>query len=223
MKLLTVALVGLTAIAAVPQQTATGTIVGTVTTTEPAPKPIRSTIDQSVCGDAVPDESLVVSSGHVANVVVTVTNVPAGDASPADTLVANDKCRFVPRVSTLRPGGTLRMTSRDPMLHTMRAVGADGHRYFDLSLPVPNAVVTRPLQAAGLVTLTCSTHTWMRGYVNVSTELSAISGGDGTFRLDHVPAGGQQLRIWHETLKALPVAVTVVAGKTATVNVVLAK
>lgn len=223
MKLIACGVIGLALVAARPAQDATGTIVGTITTTDPAPKPIRSTIDQAVCGDEVPDESIVVANGRVANAIVTVTNVPAGDAAPADALVANEKCRFTPRVTTLRPGGTLRMTSRDPMLHTMRAVGADGHRYFDLSLPVPNAIAARPLPSAGIVTLTCSTHTWMRGYVNVTTELSALSGADGTFRLEHVPAGGQQLRIWHETLKALPVAVTVVAGKTATVNITLSK
>ena len=75
----------------------TGTIAGVASTREVTPKPIRATIDPAVCGSSVPDESIVVDgAGHLANVVVTVPGVKA--ASPAEVVILNDKCRFVPRV-----------------------------------------------------------------------------------------------------------------------------
>ena len=37
-----------------------GTIVGVATTKEAAPKPTRVTIDPGICGQTVPDESVVV-------------------------------------------------------------------------------------------------------------------------------------------------------------------
>lgn len=199
-----------------------GTVIGTITTTEGALKPIQATIDPSVCGSSLANETIAVDrSGHLANVVVTATGVKAQLA--AELAISNDKCAFVPRVSVLQPNGTLKMTSKDPVLHTMRAVGADGKAYFNISLPVPNMTVTKPLDGSGVVTLSCSTHTWMRGYLFVTDELSGISGRDGKFQLDNVPAGIVELRFWHETLKTDPVKVTVRDGQTVSVDVAMVK
>ena len=198
-----------------------GTIVGVVTTAAKAPAPLRVTIDPDVCGQTLPDESIAVdAAGHLAGVVVTVAGVkaPAPSAAP----VTNDKCRFGPRVSLVRPNGTIAMTSKDPVLHTMHAATADARALFNVSLPIPNMKISRPIDKPGVVTLTCSTHTWMRGYLFVTEELSAISGADGSFKLENVPAGAYEIRIWHEALKAAaPVKVVVKDGETATLNVTM--
>jgi len=200
-----------------------GTIVGVATTQEGARPPIRATIDPAVCGSSVPDESVMVAGGgHLANVVVSVPGVKA--SQPADVAFANEKCRFVPRVGLLRPGGAVKMMSKDATLHTMHAAAADGRAFFNVSIPVPNVTLSRPVDKAGLVTLSCSTHTWMRGFVHVTEELSAISGSDGRYRLEGVPAGKYQLRVWHEALKtAAPVTVVVKDGETVTVDLTLVK
>jgi len=199
-----------------------GTIVGTVTTREAAGRPIRVTIDQAVCGASLPDEAVVVdATGHLANAVVTVAGVKT--PAPAEAMVTNEKCRFVPRVSTLRPNGAVKMSSKDSVLHTMHAAGSDGRALFNVSLPLPNMTLSRPVDAPGPVTLSCSTHTWMRGYLFVTDELSAVSGPDGRFRLDGVPAGPVELRFWHETLKSVPVKVVVKDGATVSVDFVAVK
>jgi len=200
-----------------------GTIVGVVTTKEPAPKPIRITIDPNVCGQSLPDEAVVVdAAGQLANAVVSVTGVKA--PSPPDASVSNEGCRFVPRVGVVRPAGAVKIQSKDPVLHTTHAAQQDGKVLFNVGLPIPNLQLTKAVEKAGVVTLTCSTHTWMRGYLVVSDELSAVSGADGKFRLDGVPAGPHELRVWHESLKAAgPVNVTVKDGETVTVDVTLIK
>lgn len=200
-----------------------GTIVGVASTKELAPRPIRATIDPSVCGQTVPDESVVVdAAGHLANVVVTVPGVKA--QQPAEALFANEKCRFVPRVALMRPGGAVKMTSKDATLHTMHAAGADGKAFFNVSIPMPNITLSRPVDKPGVATLTCSTHTWMRGYLHVTDELSAISAADGKFRIDGVPAGIHTLRVWHETLKiSVPVKVTVKDSETVTIDLTMIK
>lgn len=200
-----------------------GTIVGVATTKEAAQKPIRVTIDPGVCGQSVPDETIVVDgSGGLSNVVVTVPGVKA--QHPAEASFSNDKCRFVPHVAFMRPNGAVKMTSKDATLHTMHAAAVDGRAFFNISIPVPNLTLSRPIDKAGIVTLSCSTHTWMRGYLHVSEELSAMSGADGKFRIEGVPAGTYTLKVWHEALKvAAPVKVTVKDGETATVNLSFAK
>ena len=200
-----------------------GTIVGTISTKETAAKPIRVTIDPDVCGQSVPDESVTVdAAGHLANVVVTVTGVKV--PAPVDAAVGNEKCRFAPRVSLLRPAGTVKMLSKDPVLHTMHAAAADGKVLFNVSVPIPNMTLSKPVDKPGVVTLSCSTHTWMRGYLFVTEELSGVSGADGKFRIEGVPAGSRELRVWHEALKVtVPVKVVVKDGETATIDVTMVK
>jgi plastocyanin len=193
-----------------------------ISTSEAARPPIRVTIDPGVCGSSVPDDSIRVSgAGQVSGAVVTVAGVKA--PAPAEAQVMNEACRFVPRVSLLRPKGAIKMTSKDPVLHTMHAAGGDGKALFNVSLPIPNMTLSRPIDRPGVVLLSCSTHTWMRGYLFVTDEVAAASGNDGTFRLENVPAGVQELRIWHEALKADPLRVTVKDGETTTVQVTLVK
>jgi plastocyanin len=214
-----IASVMLVASAGAARARAGGTITGTITTREAAGRPIRVTIDQAVCGTSLPDESVVVdATGHLANAVVTVSGVKS--PAPADAVVTNEKCRFEPRVSTLRPNGTVKMSSKDAVLHTMHAAGGDGRALFNVSLPLPNMTLSRPVDAPGAVTLSCSTHTWMRGYLYVTDELAAISGPGGKFRIDGVPAGTVELRFWHETLKSPPVKVVVKDGATVSVDFV---
>ena len=184
-----------------------------------AAAPLRATIDPEVCG-SVPDESVVVdAAGHVANAVVTVAGVRT--PAPAEVVLTNERCRFSPRVSVLRPNGTIKMTSRDPVLHTVHAAPDGGRVLFNVSLPIPNLTLSKPVDRPGLVRLTCSTHTWMRGFLHVTEDMAVVSGADGTFRLTGVPAGRQTLRIWHETLGARDVTVDVAAGQTATITIEL--
>jgi plastocyanin len=201
---------------------AAGIISGVTTTKEAGPRPIRVTIDPQVCGQSLPDESILVDAdGHLANVVLTIAGVKT--PAPAETFVSNEKCAFVPRVSIMRPGGALKMSSKDPMLHTMHAAAADGRAFFNISIPIPNVTLSRSIDKAGVVTLSCSTHTWMRGYLVVTDERTSVTGPDGKFQIDGLPAGTYDLRIWHETLKAAPMKVVVKDGETTTANVTLGR
>ena len=202
-----------------------GTIIGVVSTKMGARPPIRVTTDRTVCGANLPDESIVVdASGQLANVVVTVTGVQAG--APAEVLVSNEKCRFVPRVALVKPGGVIKVTNKDPgtVLHTTHAIRADGKDLFNIALPVQNMVLKQSSGTkTGPLKLVCETHTWMRGWLFVSDELSAISGTDGTFKIENVPAGSREIRVWHEELSGPAQKVTVEEGKTVTVNFTLTK
>ncbi len=206
-----------------PSAAQSGTISGVAVTAVPALRPLRVTADIKVCGTQLPDDAIAVGSGGgLANVVLTLTGVKVRTPHP-DPTVTNEGCKFVPRVQLARAGAPTRTTSKDALLHTTNAQQDGGRTLFNVGLPVPNLVVTRPLAGPGLVRLTCNTHTWMRGFIVVTDEIAAVSGPDGRFQLNGVPAGTYELKVWHEMLKAPPMKVTVAAGGTADVKITLAR
>jgi hypothetical protein len=199
----------------------TGTIIGIVTTRAGAPPLARVTIDQKVCGNEIADEAIVRdASGRVANAVLTLAGVKSSRNAPAAG-VMNERCRFSPHVQIVRPNATITTTSRDPMLHTTNAQISTGKVLFSVALPLPGIRITRPVAGAGVVRLNCNTHPWMRGWIVVTDEIAAVSGGDGAFTLTGVPAGTFELRVWHEVLQGASQRVTVTPGQTTKVAVVL--
>ena len=195
-----------------------GAIEGVVTTKARPVRPIRVTFDQKVCGTEVPDPSIAVNAaGQLANVVVTLVGVKA-KAPLREVTVLNEKCAFVPRVQVVAPNGTVKTSSKDPVLHTTVLQHPDGRQLFNVALPVPGIEISKPLPAAGILRVGCSTHQWMRGWIVATDEQSAITGADGRFTLADVPPGTYQLRMWHEALKGGVQSVTVTAGKTAEIR-----
>jgi len=195
-----------------------GTITGTVTTRAGARPPLRVTFDQKVCGNELPDESIVRSpSGALANTIVTLVGLKSKGMATAPTIL-NEKCRFVPRVQVARPQASVTTTSADPVLHTTNAQREDGRLLFNVALPVPGMKISKPTGDAGIVRVSCNTHPWMHGWLLVTDDTSVVTPADGTFALRNVPAGTYELRVWHEALKGAPRTVTVAAGQTAVVN-----
>jgi hypothetical protein len=71
----------------------------------------------------------------------------------------------------------------------------------------------------GMMRWKCDVHPWMRGYIGISKNgLQAISGSDGTFKIDNVPPGKYTLEAWHEKYGTKTQEVTVEAGKPAKVT-----
>ena len=196
--------------AAVSMGAQTGVIAGRVTTAVPGSiEPLTVTTNVDVCGETVPDESVLVDAeGGLANAVVTGVGLAAPTGAPP-ILVSNDGCRFQPRVQVSRPGEQIALTSADDVLHTSHAYAEDGRSLFNVAIPMPGLTITRQLTARGLIRLVCDTHTWMRGFVMASVDRAVVSAADGSFRIEDVPPGTYELRIWHEQLGVAFHAVTV--------------
>lgn len=194
-----------------------GSVSGAITTSARGAAPVRVTIDQKVCGSALPDEAIVVDAqGRLANAVISLIGVRR--SAPAEATVVNERCSFAPRVQVMRPDAIVKTTSKDAVLHTTQAQSENGRTIFNVALPVPGITISKPIGPAGTVRLGCNTHPWMRGWVIVTEFASAISGADGRFTIANVPPGTYELRVWHEVLKGAPRKITVTAGKQTEIN-----
>jgi hypothetical protein len=107
------------------------------------------------------------------------------------------------------------------MLHTTQAQLLSGATLFNVALPLAGINITKPLGSTGPVRLNCNIHQWMRGWIVITEEAAAISGADGRFTIDNVPAGTYELRVWHESLKGAPQKISVTAGKSTDVTFAL--
>ncbi len=202
---------------------ATGTIRGVVRMDNPpGPSTLEVNADQAVCGDAVPNEEIVVDAeGRVANAVVRLTGVawPEGVDAPK---IDNIGCQFVPHVQIAPTRSMLLVTSQDETLHSTHSYDDRQRTDFNIAMPFPGMEVNRPLRRPGVVRIECDSHGWMRAWIVVSNDLGAVSGADGVFTIEQVPAGTHELTIWHEVLGAIPQSVTVEAGQTTEVEFTLA-
>ncbi|HUK66179.1 MAG TPA: hypothetical protein VLV17_05080 [Anaeromyxobacteraceae bacterium] len=182
----------------------------------PSREDLPVTKDKVACGEHVVDESLLVAAGRLANVVVTVEGAKA---SPALHLTLDQKnCRFVPHVLVAPKGSTLEIVNSDPVLHNIH--GWMGIRTrFNVPMPEPHERVPVVLDRSGTVEVRCDVHAWMSAYVAVVEGPAAVSGLDGTFAIDEIPAGTYTLRAWHERLGERTLEVTIPAKGAAHVEI----
>ncbi len=204
-----------------PEAQTTGTITGQVTTSaQGASAPLPVTTDHDVCGQSVPDESIVVgATGGLAQATVTLSGTRS--AGGGETTVTNLGCRFEPHVQIVAPGTALQVTSQDSTLHTTHAYLDEEETLFNIAIPVPGLTITRQLVRPGRVSLKCDTHPWMIGHILVTDEIGAVTDAEGRFSLEGVPAGSYELAVWHETLGMSSQQVTVTAGESSDVAISL--
>ena len=99
------------------------------------------------------------------------------------------------RVGFLRRGDPFTAKSIEPLFHILRG---RGDAYFSQTLPEPGASVSRTLHKAGRVELSSGTGLyWARGDLFVADHpYYTVTGTDGRFILDRVPAGDFELVVW---------------------------
>ena len=70
-----------------------------------------------------------------------------------------------------------------------------------------------------MILVRCDVHPWMRAFIGVLPHaFFDVSGEDGSFDLQGLPAGEYVLEAWHETLGTRTLEVSVVAGQTASAD-----
>ncbi len=158
---------------------------------------------ETVCGREQPATALLIGPGAgIANAVVTV-DVASGlsRAVPDEPEVMEQRgCRFVPHVVVVGRGQPLVFRNANPVLHNVDARFEDGARWFDVGLPREGQTSAFTADRAGVARVVCDAgHPWESGFVHVVEHpYIAVTGPDGTFRIEGIPPGEHAVRVWHE-------------------------
>jgi cytochrome c oxidase cbb3-type subunit 2 len=202
-----------------------GAIRGRVRYDGPAPAAARLEVDvnQEVCGKRpIWSEELVLGpDAGLANVALVLQGAQPIAGPVKGGRLDQRGCVFAPHVQTLTVGAELKIGNDDPVIHNVHARLGE-RTLFNLGMPLRGIQLTRTLEVPGVVTLSCdSGHGWMKAYlVVVPHDAHATSDADGSFVIGGIAPGAHRLRAWHEKLGVVEQAVSVTAGRTATVTIV---
>ena len=156
----------------------------------PGRRPWTAPLDPA-CDAQVPDETVLVKDGKLANVLVRLTGALPRVAVPTVPVVIDQQgCTYRPRVQGAMAGQTIQIRNSDGTLHNVHSY-AGARTLFNRAQP-PGA---RPMDTTfppgtEVVKLKCDVHPWMLGWVVVGEHpWHAVSGADGRFELAGGPGG----------------------------------
>ena len=137
---------------------------------------------------------------------------PATPVAPlaGKATIGQQRMRFMPAVTVVAQGSTLRFTNLDRWDHHIRGTataregaGKAGGTDFEMRLAgatpeAPGGEAETTVAEPGAVLLGCHLHGSMRGHVFVTDSAYTTKTDDnGIARFDAVPEGTVQLRVWH--------------------------
>ncbi len=209
-----------------------GAIVGTVRFEGEVPKRKRvkvSGADKPCHAKPIPNDDLVVSKdGNIRWAVVSIKKINQGKAFPqADpenpVVLDQHGCRFRPHVVIVPQHQSLRILNSDGILHNVHLY-ARKNEPFNRSMPGRVKELDVTFDRSERIRVGCDVHKWMGSWIVVAKHpYYSVTGKDGAFRLENVPAGAYTLQVWHEKLGKQEQEITVSPGADAEVEFILKK
>lgn len=205
----------------------TASVTGTINFSGTAPDPVTVRLDRECSdlnSDTVTAQNVVVNdNGTLKNVFVHVSaGLPDGYNYPAPTTeVEFDQsgCMYMPHVFGVQAGQPIKIINSDPLLHNIHAM-PETNRPFNFGMPRQGDERTREFRVPEvMVFIKCDVHPWMGAYAGVVDHpYHAVTGDDGSFSLDGLPAGTYTIEAWHEEYGTTTQTVTVADGASAAVT-----
>ncbi len=167
-------------------------------------------------------DNVVISDGKLANVFIYVKE-GLGDRTftpPAEPVEFDQTgCMYTPHVFGVQVGQNVKIINSDPFLHNINAQ-AETNRPFNFGMPKQGDVRERSFRVPEvMVKIKCDVHPWMGAYAGVvSHPFFAVSGADGSFSIEGLPAGDYVLEGWHEEFGTMTQSVTVTDGGSASAD-----
>lgn len=208
-----------------PGKTGTARITGTVVLegAAPAPETVRVSSD-SFCMKSHPEAmdkgDLVLGEGKtIANVFVWVKEGVTGRYPvPAKAVVLDQRgCQYEPRVFGVMTGQGVTVHNSDETLHNVH-VAAKVNKPFNRAMHLVDMQLDAKFEKAEvMVKVKCDVHGWMTSWMGVVPHpFFAVTGRDGTFAIEGLPAGTYTVEAWHERLGVRTLRVTLAEAEART-------
>lgn len=178
-----------------------------------APIPEKSNInkDIEVCGKhKLVDETFKINAetGAIQNVVIFLSPKPGSakpkihpdyEKAPAEVVLDNRDCHFVPHIVILRTTQKLVLKNSDPVGHNTKADFFNNTSFNDL-IPAGGSIAKTLSKAeSAFMPASCSIHPWMSARILVREDpYAAASNEKGELSIENIPAGKWTFTVWHE-------------------------
>lgn len=146
------------------------------------------------------------------NVLVYIASAP-GTFAPKGTVQLDQRSlMFQPHVLPILVGTTVNFLNADDVQHNVFTPSSAGD-FFNLGTWPKGQSKPYTFSKLGKVELLCNVHHEMRAYILVlQNPFFAVTDKNGNFRIDNVPPGNYQLKVWHERAVAPAQSVQVSSG-----------
>jgi hypothetical protein len=163
--------------------------------------------DAKLCGDSVGVNDTATNGNALANALVWVDGVSTGKPLPEkrrETLTI-ERCRFEPRVMAVVAKSTINVFSRDQVAHGPKfyregaAEPIESIHTVDAGQVVPSEKIAAE---PGFVEMRCAEHPFARAFIAVFDHpYFAVTDAQGAFKIDGLPVGTYNVKVWHERLE----------------------
>ena len=198
----------------------TATIKGVVNFTGKAPEmkvPAKRKDAEFCKGKEVKYNAVVANGGKLQDVLVRLENGSVKgkfDAPKTPAHIDQVDCMYSPRIQGVVAGQEIAIKNSDGTLHNVHTYKGT-ESWFNQAQPKGADAISKELEDSGVIKFTCDVHPWMRGFVVVTDHpFFTVSGADGSFTIDKVPAGKYKVEAWHPYYGLKTAEVDVADGKT---------
>jgi hypothetical protein len=194
-----------------------GSISGTITYDGRIPKlrPLDMQADP-ICiskhDKPVPNDMLLLGDGNtLANILVFVSEgLPEKEwPTPTEPAVLNQQaCIYIPRVQGVMVNQPFKILNSDAILHNVHSL-SEINKPFNMAMPADRTEAVEVFSKEECVfRIKCDIHPWMTAFVAVFPHpFHVVTGLDGTFEINDLPAGTYEIKAWHEKLGTMTMRV----------------
>jgi plastocyanin len=180
----------------------TGVIKGTVKLAGKPPemKVPKAREKAELCKDTkVVYNAVVAKDGKLKDVLVAIGDGQIkGEFSAAKAAELHQKdCVYVPRIQGVLAGQEVQIFNDDATMHNVHAYkGAESP--LNQGQPKGAPAIKKTFDEPGVYRFQCDVHPWMRAFlVATDNPFNGVSGDDGSFKIERVPAGKYTIVAWH--------------------------